>query len=225
MFRNQKLKWISCFLSLCMVLTMTPTSIVLAQDEAGTKIDGSKLQMWIGDTQVCGADSVTTGDIKEFNGNQLYKIYSGTEYDIYAKVNNDKAAEALYIQPTCTDGVLDLPGIRIQGRGEVVLLCSVEAGVAQSEQITVNLNTYSGTDKAWEGYAVYSEFLSEENGGGRSDKVKFSFDDGAIHTDEATGAVFGSSVNVNGTMKTTSFSSTDVVTVNFGSEKSHLTMR
>lgn len=52
----------------------------------------------------------------------------------------------------------------------------------------------------------------------RSDKVKFSLNDGAIHTDEETGNVSGSSVNVNGTIKATSFSSTDVVAINFGSD-------
>ena len=153
---------------------------------------------------------MSNGEIRELNGNQLYKIYSGAvsgaEYDVYAKTNEEGIAEQLYIQPTCTDGTLDIPGIRILGSGEVCLLCSVMEGVAESEEITVNLNTYEGTGEAWEGYAVYSEF----DGNQRSDKVKFSFDDGAIHTDEQTGVVSGSSVNVNGTIKATSFSSTDV---------------
>ncbi|MDY4840224.1 MAG: fibronectin type III domain-containing protein [Lachnospiraceae bacterium] len=217
MAKKMRCKWISCILSVCMILTLMPNCIVSAQGEV-MNVNGSKLQMWIGEEQVCGADSVSTGDVREFNGIQLYKIYSGAEYDVYAKINADNEAEELYIQPTCTDGTLDIPGIRILGRGEVCLLCSVMEGVAESEQITVNLNAYEGTDEARKGYAVYSQFLAEEDGGHRSDKVKFSMNDGAIHTDEVSGVVSGSSINVNGTIKATSFSSTDVVAINFGSE-------
>lgn len=226
MIRKMKMRyrWISCFLSICMVLTLMPNCIVSAQ-EGVMSVNGSELQMWIGDTQVCDADisvSVSANDVREFNGNQLYKIYSGAEdgaeYDVYAKTNGEGKAEQLYIQPTCTDGTLDIPGIRILGSGEVCLLCSVMEGVADSTQITVNLNEYTGTEEARKGYAVYSEFLSEEQGGRRSDKVKFSFDDGSICTNEETGEVTGSSVNVNGTIKATSLSSSDVAAINFGSE-------
>ena len=211
--------WISCFLSICMVLTLMPNRIVSAQGGGAMNVNGSELQMWIGDTQVCDTNiSVSNGEVREFNGNQLCKIYSGDEYDVYAKTNGEGKAEELYIQPTCTDGTLDISGIRIRGRGEVCMLCSVMEDAPESGEITVNLNAYSGTDETRQGYAVYSEFLSEEDGGGRSDKVKFSLNDGAIHTDEATGDVSGSTVNVKGTIKATSFSSTDVVAINFGSE-------
>lgn len=220
MVRKKLCKWVSCILSICMILTLMPNFTVSAQAEV-MSVEGSELQMWIGDEKVCDADisvSVSNNDVREFNGNQLYRIYSGAEYDVYARTNEEGKAEQLYIQPTCTDGILDIPGIRILGRGEVSLLCSVMEGVAESRQITVNLDAYAGTDEARRGYAVYSEFLAEEDGGNPSDKVKFSFDDGAIHTDEATGDVSGSSVSVNGTIKATSFSSTDVVAINFGSE-------
>lgn len=228
MVRKMWCKWISFFLSICMMLTLMPNLVVSAQ-EGVVNINGSELAMWIGDTQVCDTDisvSVSADDVREFNGKQLYKIYSGAEsgaeYDVYAAANEEGKAEELYIQPTCTDGTLDIPGIRILGSGDVCLLCSVTEDVAKSEniseQISVSLNAYTGTDVTRQGYAVYSEFLAEEDGGGRSDKVKFSFDDGAIYTDEATGDVSGSSVSVNGTIKATSFSSTDVVAINFGSE-------
>lgn len=222
MVRKMRCKWISCVLSICMILTLMPNRIVSAQEE-GMNVDGSELQMWIGDTQVCAKDiSVSNGEVREFNGNQLCKIYSGEEYDVYARTNGEGKAEQLYIQPTCTDGTLDIPGIRILGSGEVCLLCSVMEGAPEGGQITVNLNAYEGTDEIRQGYAVYSDFLAEEDGGRRSDKVKFSFDDGAIRTDEATGDVSGSAVNVNGTIKATSFSSTDVVAINFGSEEEPL---
>lgn len=217
MVRKMRRKWIICILSICMIFALMPNFVVSAQGE-DMNVDGSKLQMWIGDTQVCGADSVSTGDVMELYGNKLYKIYSGDEYDVYAKINNDNEAEALYIQPTCTDGTLDIPGIRILGRGEVCLLCSAVEGAAERKQVTVNLNAYTGDDEFRKGYAVYSELLAEEAGGGRSDKVKFSFNDGAIHTDEATGEVTGSTVNVNGTIKATSLGFTDVAFINFGSE-------
>lgn len=218
MVRKMRCKWVLCILSICMMFTLMPNRIVSAQ-EGGMNVNGSELEMWIGDTQVCAADvSVSNGEVREFNGNQLYKIYSGDEYDVYARTNQEGKAEQLYIQPTCTDGTLDIPGIRILGSGDVCLLCSVMEGVADSTQITVNLNEYTGTEEARKGYAVYSEFLSEEQGGRRSDKVKFSFDDGSIRTNEETGEVTGSSVNVNGRIKATSFSSTDVVAINFGSE-------
>lgn len=216
MVRKMRCKWILCILSICMIFTLMPNRIVSAQ---GGSVNGSELEMWIGDTKVCAANvSVSNAESREFNGNQLYKIYSGTEYDVYAVTNGEGKAEKLYIQPTCTDGTLDIPGIRILGSGEVCMLCSVMEGVADSTQITVNLNAYTGEDTTRQGYAVYSEFLSEEQGGGRSDKVKFSFNDGAIHTDEASKEVTGSSVNVKGVIKATSFSSTDVVAINFGSE-------
>lgn len=223
MVRKKRYKWISCFLSICMILTLVPDSIALAQGEGGINVNGSELQMWIGDTIVCDTNiSVSNGEVREFNGNQLCKIYSGDEYDVYAKTNGEGKAEDLYIQPTCTDGTVDIPGIRIRGRGEVCMICSLMEDASQSREITVNLNAYMGTDENRQGYAVYSEFLAEEDGGHRSDKVKFSFNDGAIHTDEATGDVSGSSVNVNGTIKATSFSSTDVVAINFGSEEKPL---
>lgn len=215
MVRKMRYKWISCFLSICMVLTLMPNSIVWAEGEGAMNVNGSELQMWIGDTKVCDTDiSVSNGEVREFYGNQLCKIYSGEEYDVYAGTNGEGKAEQLYIQPTCTDGTLDIPGIRILGSGEVCLLCSVMEGVAESDQITVNLNAYTGDDETRKGYAVYSEFDGEQ----WSDKVKFCFNDGAIHTDEETGNVSGSTVNVNGIIKATSFSSTDVATINFGSE-------
>ena len=225
MVRKMRCKWVSYILSICMVLTLMPNRVVSAQGEGAISVSGSELEMWIGDTKVCDANisvSVSADDVREFYGNHLYKIYSGevdgAEYDVYARTNEEGKAEQLYIQPTCTDGTLDIPGIRILGRGEVSLLCSVMGDSPESEQITINLNAYTGDDETRQGYAVYSEFLAEEDGGGPSDKVKFSFDDGAIHTDEATGDVSGSTVNVNGTIKATSFSSTDVVAINFGSE-------
>lgn len=215
MVRKMRYKWISCFLSICMVLTLMPNSIVWAEGEGAMNVNGSELQMWIGDTKVCDTDiSVSNGEVREFYGNQLCKIYSGEEYDVYAGANGEGKAEQLYIQPTCTDGTLDIPGIRILGSGEVCLLCSVMEGVAESDQITVNLNAYTGEDETRKGYAVYSEFDGEQ----WSDKVKFCFNDGAIHTDEETGIASGSTVNVNGIIKATSFSSTDVATINFGSE-------
>ena len=226
MVRKKMYKQISCFLSICMVLTLMPNHIVSAQEETKIEaqgegvmnVNGSELQMWIGDTKVCDTNISVSGEIREFNGNQLGKIYSGDEYDIYAGTNVEGKAEQLYIQPTCTDGTLDIPGIRILGAGEVCLLCSVMEGVAESEEITVNLNAYTGDYETRKGYAVYSEFDGEQ----WSDKLKISFNDGAIHTDEATGDVSGSSVNVNGTIKATSFSSTDVVAINFGSEEQPL---
>lgn len=217
MIRKMRYQWIACFFTICICFILMPDSIVMAQEEGSGYVNGSELEMWIGDTQVCDADisvSVSDDDIREFYGNQLYRIYSGAEYDVYAGTNEEGKAQKLYIQPTCTDGTLDIPGIRILGSGEVCLLCRVMEGVAESEQITVNLNAYTGEDTTRQGYAVYSEFDGDQ----WSDKVKFSFDDGAIHTDEASGDVTGSTINVNGTMKATSFSSTDVVAINFGSE-------
>lgn len=220
MVRKMRCKWILCILSICMIFTLVPNRIVSAQEGS---VNGSELEMWIGDTKVCAADiSVPNAESRDFYGKQLYKICSGTEYDVYAATNGEGKAEELYIQPTCTDGTLDIPGIRILGSGEVCLLCSVMEGVAASRTITVNLNAYTGDDTTRQGYAVYSEFLSDEQGGRPSDKVKFSFNDGAIHTDEATGEVSGSAVNVNGTIKATSFSSTDVVAINFGSKEKPL---
>lgn len=229
MVRKMRCKWISYILSMCMIFTLMPSFIVSAQ-EGAVNVNGSELEMWIGDTQVCAADisvSVSADDVRNLYGNQLYKIYSGAEadaeYDVYASISGEGKAEQLYIQPTCTDGTLDIPGIRILGSGDVCLLSSVAEDVAKSEnisrQITVNLNAYTGTGNAWDGYAVYSEFSSD---GRPSDKVKFLFDDGALHTDEATGDVTGSTVNVNGTIKATSLSSTDVVAINFGSEEQPL---
>lgn len=219
MVRKMRCKWISCILSFCMILTLMPNFFVSAQ-AAGGSVNGSELEMWIGDTQVCASDiAVSDGLIRDFYGEQLCRIYTGDEYDVYARTNGEGKADALYIQPTCTDGALDIPGIRILGSGEVCVLCSVTEGAADAPQITVNLNAYAGEDTARKGYAVYSEFSSD---GRPSDKIRFSFNDGAIHTDEATGDVSGSTVNVNGTIKATSFCSTDVALVNFGSESQPL---
>ena len=201
----------------------------LKTDAAGgeVSVSGSKMELYIGEERVVSFDINGSFDKYYYPlRNEEYGIiYTdiGGKYEVWGgRINNDGIIEALVIQPLCANQI-SFDGIRVVGAGDFAInMCKKTVSnneTMEDNQLKVTLNAYNAPGEIYDGYAVYSELLSEEEGGNRSDKIHIEFSDGCMVTDERNNVTSSSTVQVNGTIRTTSFCISDITEMNFGSDE------
>jgi len=224
-------RFIACLLSLVLVFTAMELSPLAGTEVQATTnkvtVAGSKMELWVGDEQLVATD--VAGEFDQVFKSMYNRYYAvlvvKSDYEVWGVLNQDNCVEALAIQPTCSNEIT-FDGIRIKGAGDFSLWASKKdtgnGAVMGERQLTVTLNAYDAGGEPWNGYAIYTSFFADEDGGNPSDKIHIDISDGAMITDEAEGVTTSSRVQVNGSIRTTSFCVSDVLNLDFGSEEAFL---
>ena len=208
---------------LALALAITGLGILPEKAQASDNkisVSGSKLSLFI------GAEEVVATTVNGSFAQQMVPMFGETcavlatksDYKVLGRTGGDGQVEKIYIQPTVSGNTFTLPAMRATGEGaaEVVVLCSTEQKpeiTMEERQLTVTIDKYNGTEEAWDGYSFYGDLVSEPP----SSKIGFSISDGAIYYKDEE-IVSGSTANVTGQIRCTSFSTMDMKEINFGSK-------
>lgn len=224
--KKERRKLLAVVMSFAMIVS---NLVIMGPEIAKAATANSKVEMWIGETQVVTKGDVTLGTEyrEEFSGQNLSAVYVGDDWTVYGQVN-DGNIEHIFVRANQA-GSMSLPGIRFKGHGELTVLAYSDAPSEEAlftdRKVDVTLDPYPVTEShnAWEGYAIYSEFYSDEDGGRPSDKFQANVMSGASHYSDVTGEIDdGAELQVNGIIKCTSFGIADLKEVNFGAEDNKL---